>query len=82
VSHACNLSYLGGKRSKFEANPANSLQDPISKTPITKRVGRVAQGEGPELKSYYYNKKRIWNWIFEGVVKGTEVWDQGGGHVF
>jgi hypothetical protein len=29
------------------------LQDPISKIPITERVGGVAQGEGPEFKPQY-----------------------------
>jgi hypothetical protein len=44
------------------------LQDPISKIPITKKkkkqktkgreAGGVAQGEGPEFKLQYYQKKR------------------------
>jgi hypothetical protein len=33
------------------------LRDPISKTPITKRTGRVAQGEGPEFKPPVPQKK-------------------------
>jgi hypothetical protein len=31
---------------------------PIPKIPITKRPGRVAQGEGPEFKSQYQKKKK------------------------
>jgi hypothetical protein len=38
---------------------ANSLQDPIWKTPNTKRAGGVAQGVGSEIKSQYYKKKRM-----------------------
>jgi hypothetical protein len=36
---------------------ANSSRDPISKKPITKRVGGVAQDEGPEFKPQYCKKK-------------------------
>jgi hypothetical protein len=37
---------------------ANSSQDPILKTPITKNwSGGVAQGEGPEFKFQYHKKK-------------------------
>jgi hypothetical protein len=36
---------------------ANSSQDPISKTPITKRTGGMAQGEGPEFKPQSEKKK-------------------------
>jgi hypothetical protein len=31
---------------------ANSLKDPISKMPITKKAGGVVRGEGPEFKPY------------------------------
>jgi hypothetical protein len=34
------------------------LLDPISKIPITKRAGGVAQGEGPEFKPQYHEKKK------------------------
>jgi hypothetical protein len=37
---------------------ANSLRDLISKIPITKRAGEVAQGEGPEFKTQYHKKKK------------------------
>jgi hypothetical protein len=37
------------------------LWDPISKNPITKRAGRVAQGVGSEFKLQYHKKKRK-NW--------------------
>jgi hypothetical protein len=33
-------------------------QDPILKTPITKRTGGVAQGVGPEFKPQYCQKKK------------------------
>jgi hypothetical protein len=36
----------------------NSLQDPISKEPITKRDDGVAQGIGPEFKPQYHKKKK------------------------
>jgi hypothetical protein len=32
---------------------ANSARDPMSKKPSQNRAGRVAQGEGPELKPQY-----------------------------
>jgi hypothetical protein len=37
---------------------ANSSQDPISKTPNTKRAGVVVQAEGSEFKPQYHKKKR------------------------
>jgi hypothetical protein len=40
VSHTCNPSYLGGRDQKdhgLKPGQANSLQDPISKKPITKK---------------------------------------------
>jgi hypothetical protein len=37
---------------------ANGSQDPVSKIPVTKRAGRVAQGEGPEFKPQYHKKKK------------------------
>jgi hypothetical protein len=42
-------------------NPAqaNILLDPILKNPITKNwAGGVAQGEGPEFKPQYHQKKK------------------------
>jgi hypothetical protein len=35
----------------------NSSRDPISKKPITKKAGVVAQGIGPEFKSQYCRNK-------------------------
>jgi hypothetical protein len=35
-----------------------SSRDPVSKTPITKRAGGVAQGEGPEFNPQYCQKKK------------------------
>jgi hypothetical protein len=49
-------SYSGGRdQEDCGSKPvqANSSQNPISKIPITKRVGRVAQGEGPEFEPQY-----------------------------
>jgi hypothetical protein len=37
---------------------ANSLRDPISKIPITKKACGVAQGVSPEFKSQYWKKKK------------------------
>jgi hypothetical protein len=34
------------------------LQDLIAKVNITKRAGVVAQGEGPEFKPQYHQKKK------------------------
>jgi hypothetical protein len=42
----------------LEASWANSLQDPISKKPNTKRAGGVAQGLDPELKPSTTKKKK------------------------
>jgi hypothetical protein len=61
VAHACNPSYSGGRDQEdggLKPAQANSLQDPISKIPITKRAGGVAQGEGPEFKPQYHKKKK------------------------
>jgi hypothetical protein len=38
--------------------PGQSLQDPISNIPNTKRAGGVAQCVGPELKPQYHKKKK------------------------
>jgi hypothetical protein len=60
VAHICNPSYSGGRdqEDKIQRQPqANSLEDPISKIPITKRAGRVGQGEGPEFKPQYCKNK-------------------------
>jgi hypothetical protein len=61
VAHACNPSYSGGRDQEdqgLKPAQANSSQDPISKIPITKRAGGVAQGEGPEFKLQYHKKKK------------------------
>jgi hypothetical protein len=55
-------SYSGGRdqedRGSKPAQAANGSQDPISKIPTTKRAGGVAQGVGPEFKSWYWKKKK------------------------
>jgi hypothetical protein len=51
--HACNPRYSGGRNQEDRGSKptrANSLWDPISKIPTTKRAGGVAQGIGPEFK--------------------------------
>jgi hypothetical protein len=61
MAHVCNPSYSGGRDEEDHGlKPAqeNSLQDPISKIPITKRAGGVAQGEGAECKPQYCKKKK------------------------
>jgi hypothetical protein len=60
VAHACNPSYSVGRDQQdcgLKPAWANSLRDPISKKPNTKRAGGVAQGEGPEFKPQYHKKK-------------------------
>jgi hypothetical protein len=60
VAHAYNPSYSGGRDQEDRSSKpaqANSLRDPISKMPNTKKAGRVAQGVGPELKPQYRKKK-------------------------
>jgi hypothetical protein len=61
LAHDCNPSYSGGRdQEDCGSKPAgaNSLGDPISKIPNTKRSGGVAQGVGPEFKPWYHKKKR------------------------
>jgi hypothetical protein len=52
VAHAYNPNSGGRDQEGSSLKPAqaNSSQDPISKKPITKKGGGVAQGEGPEFK--------------------------------
>jgi hypothetical protein len=52
VAHTCP-NFSGGRDREdcdLKLAQANSSRDPISKTPITKRGGRVAQDVGPEFK--------------------------------
>jgi hypothetical protein len=61
VAHACNPSYSGGRNKENQGSKsaqANSSQDPISKMPITKRAGGIAQGEDPEFKTQYRKKQQ------------------------
>jgi hypothetical protein len=62
VAHAYNPSHSGGRDQKdccSKPAQANSLQDPISKKPLSlKRAGGVTQGEGLEFKSQYRKKKK------------------------
>jgi hypothetical protein len=61
VVHTFNPSYSGGRNQEdlsLKPGQANNSGDPISKIPITKRAGGVAQGEGPEFKPQYHKKKK------------------------
>jgi hypothetical protein len=61
MAHACNPSYSGGRDQEDNGSKpaqANRSQDPISKKPITKRAGGVAQGVGPQFKPQYCQKKK------------------------
>jgi hypothetical protein len=74
VTHACNLSYSGGRDQKdLGSKPvqANSLQDPISKNPSQKqiRAGGVAQGEGPGFKHQYHTHTK------KNIVKRSSILD-------
>jgi hypothetical protein len=56
VAHACNPSYSEGRDQEDMGSKtvqANSSRDPISKNPIQKWTGRVAQGVEPEFKPQY-----------------------------
>jgi hypothetical protein len=60
VAHTYNPSY-SRVRDQKDQDPkpaqANSSCNPISKIPITKRPGGVAQGIGPEFKPQYCKNK-------------------------
>jgi hypothetical protein len=61
MAHACNPSYSGGRDQEdhsLKPAQANSAQEPISKNPSQKRAGGVTQGEGPEFKPQYHQKKK------------------------
>jgi hypothetical protein len=62
VVHTCNRSYSGGRDQEDRGSkPAqeNSLQDSISKTPITKiKAGGLAQGVSPEFKPQFHKTKK------------------------
>jgi hypothetical protein len=56
VAHSYNPSYSGGRDQEdcgLKLAQANSLRDPISKIPNTKRAGGVAQGVGPDFMPLY-----------------------------
>jgi hypothetical protein len=50
VAYICNPSYSGGRDHEDHGSKPNSPQDLISKIPITKRAGGMAQGVVPEFK--------------------------------
>jgi hypothetical protein len=60
-AHAYNPSYSGSRDQEDHGSKpvlANSSREPILIIPITKRAGRVAQGESPEFKSQYQKTKK------------------------
>jgi hypothetical protein len=53
MAHAYDPSYLGGRHQEnhgLKQAWANSLRDPLSKIPNTKKAGGVARRVGPEFK--------------------------------
>jgi hypothetical protein len=61
VAYDCNPSYLGSRDQEdqgLKPAQANNSWNPISKKPITKRAGGVAQDEGPEFQPQYCKKKK------------------------
>jgi hypothetical protein len=62
VAQVCNPRYTGGRDQEghtLKPALASSSQDPVSKNPISKNwAGVVTQGEGPEFKSQYRQKKK------------------------
>jgi hypothetical protein len=68
VAHAYT-SYSGGRDQEDHGSKSartNSSRDPISKKPITKWVGGVAEGVGPEFKPKSTKKKCIS--IYESMI--------------
>jgi hypothetical protein len=65
VVRACNPSYSGGRDPEdYSLKPAqaNNLWNPTQKTLCKNGADGVAQGEGPEFKPQYWEKK-IFNWL-------------------
>jgi hypothetical protein len=61
VAHDYNPSYSGGKDQEDHGSMpgwANSLQDPISKNPITKKGWWSGSGVGPEFTKRNQNKQQ------------------------
>jgi hypothetical protein len=59
VAHSYNPSYSGGRDQEdcgLKLAQANSLRDPISKIPNTKRDAGLGQDVGPEFKPWYHKK--------------------------
>jgi hypothetical protein len=60
MAHACKPSYSGTREQKDQGSNARQIvcKTLSQKIPITKRAGRVAQGEGPEFKPQCRKKKK------------------------
>jgi hypothetical protein len=60
VAHAYNPSFSGDTDQEDHVSKiacANRSGDPISRKPLTKRAGEMAQGVGPEFKPKECKKK-------------------------
>jgi hypothetical protein len=60
VAHSCNPTYRRQRSGglQFEASLGKYFSRPYLKKTHHKRAGRVAQGEGPEFKPQYHQKKK------------------------
>jgi hypothetical protein len=61
MAHTCNLSYSGGRDWEdcgWKPAWANSSRHPISKIPLQKSTGGMAQNLGSEFKPQYCKKQK------------------------
>jgi hypothetical protein len=75
VAHACNPLNSGGRdQEDCSSKPAqaNSLQDPISKTPITKK-GPGGKGREMTQTLYAHMNKRKNKKIYKGLMEWLKV---------
>jgi hypothetical protein len=56
VAHACNPSYSGGQED--QVSKKQFVRPYLEKILHKERAGEVAQGEGPEFKPPYHQKKK------------------------
>jgi hypothetical protein len=67
VAPTCDPSYTGGRDQKdqgLKPASANSLQDPISKTPVIKNGWWSGSDIGPEFKPQYHKQKQNKNPVY------------------